>query len=103
MVRRSAAMCSCVKGNSVPQRLSGLQHDLDSLDRLRLGAEGHEGLALSVQEELLVDPLSGRQLAPAEDRGEGAAGRGVVVADVRALVHLKDARLQRGVDVAAGC
>src|SRR6185369_3323728 len=91
MVWRAGAISGVVViAVSVAQRLSGAQHVLNPLDGARLVAEGDEGLALAVEEVLLVDPLAAGELAPAEDGGEARADGGVVFADVRPLLHDED-------------
>src|SRR3954470_11251459 len=71
---------SCVPGagaTSVPQRLPGLQHELDALLRLRCFGELDEVLALEVEQPFLVHGAARIDLAAAEHLGD--ARRDVVV------------------------
>jgi hypothetical protein len=54
---REAVLAATDLGNSVAQRLAGLQSVRDALLRLLLAAQGNEGFAFEVQKVLFADCL----------------------------------------------
>src|SRR5439155_400051 len=78
---RLSQICSsaAVRG-SVAQRLSRLQRELNPLERLALAAQLQKRFALEVEQVLLAHRRLVRKGAAGQDRREGAADDGIVVA-----------------------
>src|SRR5487761_1962821 len=93
-VRKQSMMtASCIL---VPQRLSGFQHELHALLRLRISAQAQKRFALQVEQILLADGLFAGQPASADDIGELFRHHHVVVGNVTALAHAPRSDLQHG-------
>src|SRR5262245_45109407 len=79
---------------SVPQRLAGVERVLDARQRLRLGAQREERLALEVEEVLFADERGAGERSAGEDVRQLPADERVVIADPAGAVREMDAELE---------
>src|SRR5205814_387149 len=78
---------------SIPQCLTRLQRVLNSLLRFLLAAKRFEGLALKIENVLLADGSSRRDISAAQDLRNFGPDFYFVIADVFTLAHQVNAQL----------
>src|SRR5262252_2090266 len=88
--------------NLVPQRLTSLEHVLNSLECLWLAAERNKRLTLKIEKVLLINPLARRYAATAKNICHLFRHAGVVFAHVTALLHHVQPGAQSRKRIAAG-
>src|SRR5512138_499053 len=84
------ALFMVASSGSVPQRLAGLQHELDPRERHPLAAEGEEGLTLQVQEPLLGHLGAAGHVAAGDDARHRLPQLLVVLADEAAHLEVPE-------------
>src|SRR5215469_17399504 len=88
--------------HSIAKRLPGLQRVLNSLLRFAFAAQGLESFALQIQDVLLADWRSGRNIPPTQNFRHLIADLDFVLGDVVRLAHQMNSDFESSQDILAG-